>query len=114
MGGFAARKALEVVSHVETVLAIEILAACQALNFSNQIKRRNPLQKVYELVRSKVKPWDRDRHISPDIEALVFLFLLSSLLSILHLLLLSQSNLSHAVSDHIALDKNANKQWYHT
>merc|ERR1712087_837387 len=32
MGGFAARKALEVVEHVETVIAIELLAACQALD----------------------------------------------------------------------------------
>ena len=38
MGGFAARKALEVVSHVETVLAIEILAACQALEFFKPYK----------------------------------------------------------------------------
>ena len=100
MGGFAARKALEVVSHVETVLAIEILAACQALEFFKPYKTTEPLQKVYELVRSKVKPWDRDRHMSPDIEVVVDL--------------LRSGKLVDAVADHIALDKNANKQWYHT
>ena len=33
MGGWAARKALLVVENVETVLAIEALCACQALDF---------------------------------------------------------------------------------
>jgi histidine ammonia-lyase len=29
MGGFSARKAMSVVNHTETVVGIEILAACQ-------------------------------------------------------------------------------------
>merc|ERR1712139_507857 len=33
MGAFSARKALDVVENVETVIAIEILACCQALEF---------------------------------------------------------------------------------
>lgn len=69
MGGFAARKALEVVEHVETVIAIELLAACQALEFHRPLKTTEPLEAVHALVRSKVAPWDKDRHMSPDIEA---------------------------------------------
>ncbi|KAK3517754.1 hypothetical protein QTP70_018322 [Hemibagrus guttatus] len=38
MGGWAARKALKVVKHVEQVLAIELLAACQALEFHRALK----------------------------------------------------------------------------
>ncbi|XP_062861230.1 histidine ammonia-lyase-like [Trichomycterus rosablanca] len=69
MGGWAARKVLKVVKHVELVLAIELLAACQALEFHRPLKTTAPLEKVHELVRSKVRPWDKDRVMSSDIEA---------------------------------------------
>ena len=55
MGGFAARKALSVVEHVEQVVAIELLAACQALDLrradDEKKKTTPPLEKVYKLVR---------------------------------------------------------------
>ncbi|KAK2832235.1 hypothetical protein Q7C36_015697 [Tachysurus vachellii] len=68
MGGWAARKALKVVEHVEQVLAIELLTACQALEFHRPLKTTAPLEKVYELLRSVVRPWDKDRVMSSDIE----------------------------------------------
>ena len=52
MGGFAARKALEVVKHVEQVLAIELLAACQALEFYRPMTTTAPLEEVYKLIRT--------------------------------------------------------------
>uniref|UniRef100_A0A8C9YT35 Histidine ammonia-lyase n=1 Tax=Sander lucioperca TaxID=283035 RepID=A0A8C9YT35_SANLU len=55
MGGWAARKALRVVEHVEQVLAIELLAACQALEFLRPLKTTTPLEKVHELLRSVVR-----------------------------------------------------------
>ncbi|XP_066523932.1 histidine ammonia-lyase-like [Hoplias malabaricus] len=69
MGGWSARKALRVVQHVEQVLAIELLAACQALEFHRPLKTTAPLEKVYELLRSVVRPLDKDRVMSFDIEA---------------------------------------------
>ncbi|KAG9328021.1 hypothetical protein JZ751_016927 [Albula glossodonta] len=69
MGGWAARKALRVVEHVEQVLAIELLAACQALEFHRPLKTTPPLEAVYQLVRMVVRPWDQDRVMSPDIQA---------------------------------------------
>ncbi|XP_061750253.1 histidine ammonia-lyase [Nerophis ophidion] len=69
MGGWAARKALRVVEHVEQVLAIELLAACQGIEFLRPLRTTTPLEKVYDLVRSVVKPWMKDRFMSPDIEA---------------------------------------------
>ncbi len=100
MGGFAARKSLEVVSHVETVLAIEILAACQALEFFKPLKTTEPLQNVYNLVRTKVKPWDRDRHMSPDIEAV--------------LEMLRSGQLVDVVKEWIYVDKENSDIWYHS
>ncbi|XP_064399955.1 histidine ammonia-lyase-like [Halichondria panicea] len=69
MGGFAARKALTVVEHVEQVMAIELLAACQGLEFHRPKKTTKPLEEVHKLVRSVVRPWDKDRFFAPDINA---------------------------------------------
>lgn len=69
MGGWAARKALRVVEHVEQVLAIELLAACQGIEFLRPLKTTTPLEKVYDLVRSVARPWIKDRFMAPDIEA---------------------------------------------
>lgn len=74
MGGMAARKALKVVSNVETVLGIELLAAVQALDFcvdadGNPLKSTAPIEEIRRLVRSVASPWTKDRWMSPDIEA---------------------------------------------
>ncbi|KAL4659338.1 histidine ammonia-lyase-like [Arapaima gigas] len=69
MGGWAARKALRVVEHVEQVLSIELLAACQGIEFLRPLRTTTPLEKVYDLVRTVVKPWIKDRFMSADIEA---------------------------------------------
>uniref|UniRef100_A0AAY4BTJ5 Uncharacterized protein n=1 Tax=Denticeps clupeoides TaxID=299321 RepID=A0AAY4BTJ5_9TELE len=72
MGGWAARKALRVwkVVCVCSVLAIELLAACQGIEFLRPLRTTTPLEKVYDLVRSVVKPWIKDRFMAPDIEAI--------------------------------------------
>nr|XP_020480722.1 histidine ammonia-lyase isoform X2 [Monopterus albus] len=75
MGGWAARKTLRVIEHVEQVLAIELLAACQGIEFLRPLCTTTPLEKVYDLVRSVVKPWIKDRFMSPDIEAVQLLLL---------------------------------------
>ncbi|XP_011405074.2 PREDICTED: probable histidine ammonia-lyase [Amphimedon queenslandica] len=75
MGTYAARKALNVVENVENVLAIELLAACQALDChrslhtTEDLSPTDTLSKVYDLVRSHVKALGRDRFMSPDIVA---------------------------------------------
>ncbi|XP_020365840.2 histidine ammonia-lyase [Rhincodon typus] len=68
MGGWAARKALRVIEHVEQVLAIELLAACQGIEFLRPLKTTTPLEKVYDLVRTVVRPWIKDRFMAPDID----------------------------------------------
>uniref|UniRef100_A0A672MAI7 Histidine ammonia-lyase-like n=1 Tax=Sinocyclocheilus grahami TaxID=75366 RepID=A0A672MAI7_SINGR len=52
-----------------TVLAIELLAACQGIEFLRPLRTTTPLEKVYDLVRATVKPWIKDRFMAPDIEA---------------------------------------------
>ncbi|XP_015925296.1 histidine ammonia-lyase [Parasteatoda tepidariorum] len=69
MGGFAARKSLMVVENVERVIAIELFAACQAIEFLRPLKTTAPLEAIYEIVRTVVKPLDKDRFMAPDIDA---------------------------------------------
>ncbi|CAI5456185.1 unnamed protein product [Caenorhabditis angaria] len=71
MGGFAARKALTVVEHVEAVLAMELLAACQGIEFLKPLMSTAPLHKVYQLVRTVAPPLIQDRYMKPEIDAVV-------------------------------------------
>jgi histidine ammonia-lyase len=70
MGGYAARKALQVVDHVEKVLAIELMCACQALDILRPLQTTPVLEKVYAAVRQdlNVATWERDRFVAPDME----------------------------------------------
>ncbi|KAL6078654.1 Histidine ammonia-lyase [Balamuthia mandrillaris] len=68
MGGWAARKALSIVENVEMVLAVELLAACQGLDFLRPLTSTEPLEKVYTLVRNEVASYEKDRFIKPDID----------------------------------------------
>eukprot|EP00298_Acanthocystis_sp_HF-20_P012009 c19678_g1_i1.p1 GENE.c19678_g1_i1~~c19678_g1_i1.p1 ORF type:complete len:498 (-),score=212.74 c19678_g1_i1:37-1323(-) len=68
MGGWAARKALRVVEHVEFVVAIELLCACQAIDFLRPLTSTPALESVHSLVRSKIPHVDRDRVLADDIQ----------------------------------------------
>jgi len=70
MGGWAARKALQVVNNVENVLAVELLATTQAIDFRHPLRTTLPLENLYKQVRNYVKYYDKDRYIKPDIEAM--------------------------------------------
>ncbi|CAK9295119.1 unnamed protein product [Gordionus sp. m RMFG-2023] len=68
MGGFSARKALKIVANVENVLAIELLACCQALEFLRPLKSTTPIEAVHSFVRQHIKKLDMDRPMWKDIE----------------------------------------------
>lgn len=68
MGGMASRKVLQVVENVEKVIAIELLAACQAMEFLRPLKSTEPIEAIYRLVREHVLPLDSDRFMAPEIE----------------------------------------------
>ncbi len=74
MGGAAALKARETVGLLETVLALELLASAQALEFLRPLRPGAGVARAYERVREAVPALDRDREMAPDIrrvEALV-------------------------------------------
>jgi len=69
MSPIAARKLASVVDNVTRVLAVEVLAACQALDFARPLKSSAPIEEARRIVRRRVKTWKADRFISPDLEA---------------------------------------------
>ena len=65
MGVTAARKAARAVANTRRILAIEALAACQALDFRKPLQTSAPLQAAYRRLRRDVPRYDRDRVIGP-------------------------------------------------
>ena len=63
----AAVKAYKVSQKLESVLAIELLVACQALDFFDVNKASSVTKAVYDLVRSRVPIAEEDRAFYPDI-----------------------------------------------
>jgi histidine ammonia-lyase len=69
MGTIAARKARTVLGNAQNVLAIELLAACQAIDLQDGADKLSPATRpVYEALRAAVPMLDADRVMYPDIE----------------------------------------------
>jgi histidine ammonia-lyase len=69
MGASAAMKAARVVANVRRILAVEFIAACQALEFHEPLVTSPALVAAYEHVRKRLAPYHDDRILSSDIEA---------------------------------------------
>ncbi len=67
MATSAARRLHEMNDNVATILAIELLAACQGLEFHKPLKTSPLLQQIYDKVRSDIAPYERDRYFAPDL-----------------------------------------------
>lgn len=65
----AAIKAYQVSRKLESVLAIEVLVGCQALDFHALDKASSATRALYDLVRSRVPVANEDRAFYPDIVA---------------------------------------------
>jgi histidine ammonia-lyase len=68
MGPIAARKARAVVANVRRILAIEALAAAQAIEFHRPLKTSAALESVHSALRAVVPHYDSDRVMGPEIE----------------------------------------------
>jgi len=67
---YAAKKAFDCCKKMAYIYAIDYLAELQALDFIDGLKSAPALQKVYDLIRSKVPTVDEDRFYGDDIEAI--------------------------------------------
>lgn len=50
------------------ILAVELLAACQGLDFRTPLKSTEKLEAAKEKLRARVSFYDKDRYFAPDIE----------------------------------------------
>ena len=84
MGMTGAIKARRVVDNVRRVLGIELLAACQALEFRLPLKPGTGPSAVYKMIREKVAPLTGDRRLALDMEAVDELLRSGKLLKAVH------------------------------
>lgn len=68
MATFAGRRLLDMAENSAGVLAIELLAACQGLDFRAPLKTSDSLEKAKSMLRELVPFYDQDRYFAPDIE----------------------------------------------
>ena len=70
-GTIAARQAREIIKNTEAVVAIQLLATCQAYEFRKPLKPSKAFRAVYKLVRQISSKITQDRAFYQDIEKLV-------------------------------------------
>jgi histidine ammonia-lyase len=68
MAAFAARRLIEMAENTAGVVAIELLAACQGVDFRAPLKSSPLLEEARSLIRREVPFYDQDRYFAPDIK----------------------------------------------
>ena len=71
MGMTAALKLQQIVRNTRAVLAIELLTAARGLDCRRPLKSSPPIEALREAIANVSKPWEADRGLAPDIEAVV-------------------------------------------
>jgi histidine ammonia-lyase len=69
MGMGGARRLAPMLENLRSILAIELLAACQGIDFLAPLKTGPEAHKAYQIVRAISPRVDADRSLSPDIAA---------------------------------------------
>lgn len=70
MGMTAAWKLRQIVENAESVLAIELMAAAEGLEYRRPLRPARRVDEAWALIRKLVDPLDKDRALQPDIERL--------------------------------------------
>ncbi len=70
MGMAAASKVRRILANAQRVVACELVAAAQGLEFRKPLRPGRGVEKLYERVRQVVSPLHHDRPLTPDIERL--------------------------------------------
>ncbi len=67
MATYAARRLTQMAENSAAIVAIELLAAAQGIEFRRPLRSSVALEKAHALVRTVAAPWTRDRYFAPDI-----------------------------------------------
>jgi histidine ammonia-lyase len=70
MATHGARRLLDMAENAASVIAIELLAAAQGLDFRRPLRSSAPLERAAREIRALVRPYEQDRYFAPDIEAI--------------------------------------------
>jgi histidine ammonia-lyase len=70
MGMAGARRLAPMLANLRNILAIELLCACQGLDFLAPLRTGAEAHKAYEIVRSVSKMLEVDRSLATDIESI--------------------------------------------
>ena len=70
MANNAALRLLTMCDHLRSVLAIELLAAAQSIDFHRPLKLSDCLEAIHADIREQVPFYDKDRYFAGDIEAM--------------------------------------------
>ncbi len=73
MATFAARRLADMAENSRGILAVELLAACQGLDFRAPLTSTAVLEQAKQQVRNAVPFYDQDRYFAPDIDAVAHL-----------------------------------------
>lgn len=73
MATYAARRLLTMADNAVAIVGIELLAACQGIDFLLPLKTSPQLQKIHHLVRQHINFYAEDRFFAPDIAKIKFL-----------------------------------------
>jgi len=74
MSFHAARKARTITDNTEKVLAFELLAGLQGIDFHKPLKSSPIIEKIRKIVRENISFLDKDRVIADDISTIIHLF----------------------------------------
>ena len=66
MAPYSGRKLLDAVNNLQMILAIELLCACQGIDFRNGLKPAKILILLHELIRKDIKHLNKDRLLKND------------------------------------------------
>lgn len=67
MATFAARKAGDIVTNARHIVAVELLAACQGIDFRRPLRSSDRLEQAFDRIRAAVPRYDEDRYFAPEI-----------------------------------------------
>ena len=70
MATYAARRLLAMAGNTSAIVAVELLAASQGIDFRRPLATSPPLQRAHAIVRECAAFWDRDRAFAPDLAAM--------------------------------------------
>ncbi len=73
MATHGANRLHRMLDNLERIIAIELLAAAQGLDFRAPLKTSEPLQKIHAQIREQVSHYDEDRRFSEDIAVIASL-----------------------------------------